>query len=101
MAKDDNGEESGIRVRENKEAEPKVELQKKNVWFVFVCVGVCYKVDEGMDFFFFFFILVVWGQGCGWWWWQLWLWLCAVVVVGVSSGSVFVGSERDENEIKK
>ena len=103
MAKDDNGEESGIRVRGNKEAKPKVELQKKNVWFVFVCVGGCYKVDEGMDFFFFFylFILVVGGQGCGWWWWQLWLWLCAVVVVGVSSGSVFVGSERDENEIKK
>ena len=49
MAEDDNGEESGIRVRENKEAEPKVELQKKNVWFVFVCVGVCYKVDEGME----------------------------------------------------
>ena len=37
MAEDDNGEESGIRVRENKEAEPKVELQKKNV----VCFCVC------------------------------------------------------------
>ena len=22
------------------------------LWFVFVCVGACYKVEEGMNFFF-------------------------------------------------
>ena len=86
MAKDDNGEESGICVRGNKEAEPKVELHKKNVWFVFVCVGACYKVDEGMDFFFFLFwwlgVKVVvggggsYGCGCARWW----SWVLAVVV---------------------
>ncbi|KAK9992743.1 hypothetical protein SO802_027728 [Lithocarpus litseifolius] len=36
VEEDDNGEGSG--VRGNKEAKPKVELQKKNVWFVFMCV---------------------------------------------------------------
>ena len=80
MAEDDNGEESGIRVRGNKEAEPKVELQKKNVWFVFVCVGACYKVDEGMDFFFiFYFYFGGWGS-------RLWLVVVAAMVVVVRGG---------------
>ena len=81
MAKDDNGEESGICVRENKEAEPKVELHKKNVWFVFVCVGACYKVDEGMDFFFFFIFFYFGGWGS-----RLWLVVVAAMVVVVRGG---------------
>ena len=69
-----------------------------------MCVGACYKVEEGMDFFFFFFfyfllffllfIFVV--RGSSWWWW---LW--TVVAVDVGSGCGLVGSERDENENKK
>ena len=59
MEEDDDEEGSGVcvhvRVRGNEEAKPKVELQKKNVWFVFMCVGACYKVEEGLDFFSFFF----------------------------------------------
>ena len=63
MEKDDDGEGSGVRVCGNEEEEPKVELQKKNVWFVFLCVGACYKIEEGMNFvfYFIFFILVVGG----------------------------------------
>ena len=53
------------------------------LWFVFVCVGACYKVEEGMNFFFlfilFYFIFLFWwlgvkvvvgGGSCdyGWWW---------------------------------
>ena len=61
MEEDDDEEGSGVyvcvcvHVRGNEEAEPKVKLQKKNVWFVFMCVGACYKVEEGMDLFSFFF----------------------------------------------
>ena len=58
MEEDDNGEGSGVCVCGNEEAEPEVELQKKNVWFVFVCVGACYKVEEGMNFLFFFILVV-------------------------------------------
>ena len=54
VEEDDDGEGSGVRVHGNEEVEPKVELQKKNVWFAFMCVGGCYKVKEGIDFFFFF-----------------------------------------------
>ena len=63
MEENDDGEGSGVRVRGNKKAELEVELQKKNVWFVFLCVGVCYKIEEGMNFvfYFIFFILVVGG----------------------------------------
>ena len=59
MEEDDDGE--GSSVRGNEEVELEVELQKKNVWFVFVCVGVCHKVEEEMDFFFNFFIILVVG----------------------------------------
>ena len=83
MAEDDNGEESGIRVRGNKEAKPKVELQKKNVWFVFVCVGACNKVDEGMDFFFYFFYFLFYFGG---WGSRLWLVVVAAMVVVVRGG---------------
>ena len=63
MEEDDDGEGSGVCVRGNEKAELEVELQKKNVWFVFLCVGVCYKIEEGMNFvfYFIFFILVVGG----------------------------------------
>ena len=27
---------------------------RRKMWFVFVCVGACYKVKEGMNFFFIF-----------------------------------------------
>ena len=71
MEEDDNREGSGVRVCGNEEAKPEVELQKKNVWFVFMCVGACYKVEEGMNLFFFFFKfwwlrveVVVGGGGC-------------------------------------
>ena len=67
MEEDDNGE--GSSVRGNEEVELEVELQKKNVRFIFMCVGACYKVEEGMDLFFFFFwwlgVEVVVGDGDG------------------------------------
>ena len=56
MEEDDEGEGSGVCVRGNEKAELEVELQKKNVWFVFLYVGACYKIEEGMNFFFFFLI---------------------------------------------
>ena len=52
MEEDDEGEGSGVCVRGNEKAELEVELQKKNVWFVFLYVGACYKIEEGMNFFF-------------------------------------------------
>ena len=79
MAKDDNGEESGICVRGNKEAEPKVELHKKNVWFVFVCVGAT-KLMKGWTFFSFLFIYF------GGWGSRLWLVVVAAMVVVVRGG---------------
>ena len=50
MEKDDD--EEGSSVRGNEEVELEVELQKKNMMFIFMCVGACYKVEEGMNFFF-------------------------------------------------
>ena len=60
MEEDDDRE--GSSVRGNEEVELEVELQKKNVRFIFMCVGACYKVEEGIDFYFYFiyiYILVV------------------------------------------
>ena len=63
MEEDDDRLGSG--VHGNEEVELEVELQKKNVWFVFVCVGVCHKVEEEMDFFFNFFIIFYYFGGWG------------------------------------
>ena len=71
MEEDDDRLGSG--VHGNEEVELEVELQKKNVWFVFVCVGVCHKVEEEMDFFFYYLlfwwlgvkVVVGGGGGCG------------------------------------
>ena len=71
MEEDDDGE--GSSVRGNEEVELEVELQKKNVRFIFMCVGACYKVEEGMDLFFSFFF-----GG-----WELRLWLVMVMVAMV------------------
>ena len=42
MEEDDDRE--GSSVRGNEEVELEVELQKKNMRFIFMCVGACYKV---------------------------------------------------------
>ena len=80
VEEDDDREGSG--VHGNEEVELEVELQKKNVWFVFVCVGVCHKVEEEMDFFFNFFIIFYYFGG-----WGLRLWSVVVVAVVVALGS--------------
>ena len=77
MEEDDDREGSG--VQGNEEVELEVELQKKNVWFVFVCVGVCHKVEEEMDLFFIFYYFGGWGL-------RLWSVVVAAVVVALGNG---------------
>ena len=77
MEEDDDREGSG--VHGNEEVELEVELQKKNVWFVFVCVGVCHKVEEEMDLFFIFYYFGGWGL-------RLWSVVVGAVVVALGSG---------------
>ena len=78
-AVEEDDDRLGSGVHGNEEVELEVELQKKNVWFVFVCVGVCHKVEEEMDLFFIFYYFGGWGL-------RLWSVVVGAVVVALGSG---------------